>query len=148
RELKDAFARGGLERGAPENRIAVLCSAEEVRRIRQSTGGGGDGHADDDPGDGEASFLRWASVNDTKAEVMAGQHRLRALREYVEATGAPASDVWWTRELYDKDRLPADLNIKLRINRRDPSLLLYSASERVEIRRLRQALPNLQCNFV
>ncbi|KAF6803755.1 hypothetical protein CPLU01_16097 [Colletotrichum plurivorum] len=24
-------------------------------------------------------------------------------REYVEATGAPASDAWWTCELYDKD---------------------------------------------
>ncbi|KAK1973873.1 hypothetical protein LZ30DRAFT_451140 [Colletotrichum cereale] len=79
RGLKDAFVKGGLERGAPENRIAVLCSAEEVRRIRQSAEEGGDGHADDDRGDGEASFLRWASVNDTKAEVLAGQHRLRAL---------------------------------------------------------------------
>ncbi|KAK2039048.1 hypothetical protein LZ31DRAFT_635003 [Colletotrichum somersetense] len=29
RELKEAFLKGGLERGAPENRIAVLCSAEE-----------------------------------------------------------------------------------------------------------------------
>ncbi|KAK1994148.1 hypothetical protein LX36DRAFT_641942, partial [Colletotrichum falcatum] len=101
-ELKEAFMKGGLERSAPENRIAVLCSVEDVRRIRQSTG---------EPG-----------VNDTKAEVMAGQHRLCALREYVVATGAPASEAWWTCELYDKDRLPAELNIKLRINRRDPSL--------------------------
>ncbi|KAF6813983.1 hypothetical protein CMUS01_12730 [Colletotrichum musicola] len=83
RELKDAFIKGGLERGAPENRIAVLCSAKE------------------------------ASINDTKAEVMVGQHQLRALQEYVKAIGAPVLDAWWTY------RLPADLNIKLRINRRD-----------------------------
>ncbi|GJC90065.1 hypothetical protein ColLi_12903 [Colletotrichum liriopes] len=119
-ELKDAFMKGGLERSAPENRIAVLCSAEEVRRIRQNMGqgGDGDGDGDDDPSDGEASFLHWAGVNNSKAEVMAGQHRLCALREYVKATGALESDAWWTCELYDK----ADLNIKLRINRRDPSL--------------------------
>ncbi|KAK6222565.1 hypothetical protein QIS74_04267 [Colletotrichum tabaci] len=123
-ELKDTFMRGGLERSAPENRIAVLCSAEEVRRIRQriGQGGDGDGDGDGDPSDGEASFLHWAGVNNSKAEVMAGQHRLCALREYVKATGAPESDAWWTCELYDKDRLPAELNIKLRINRRDPSL--------------------------
>ncbi|KAF6816920.1 hypothetical protein CMUS01_12180 [Colletotrichum musicola] len=42
--------------------------------------------------------------------------------EYIEVTGAPALDAWWTCELYDKDRLLADLNIKLRINRRDLSL--------------------------
>ncbi|KAF4881223.1 hypothetical protein CGCFRS4_v015772 [Colletotrichum fructicola] len=53
---------------------------------------------------------------------MAGQHRLCALRQYIKATGAPESDAWWTCDLYDKDQLPADLNIKLRVNSRDPSL--------------------------
>ncbi|KAF5486598.1 hypothetical protein CGCA056_v015055 [Colletotrichum aenigma] len=53
---------------------------------------------------------------------MAGQHRIQALREYVKETGAPGSDLWWACELYDKDRLPRDLNVKLRVNRRDPSL--------------------------
>ncbi|KAF4417011.1 hypothetical protein CFRS1_v016120, partial [Colletotrichum fructicola] len=56
------------------------------------------------------------------AEVMAGQHRIQALREYVKETGAPGSNLWWVCELYDKDRLPRDLNVKLRVNRRDPSL--------------------------
>ncbi|KAF6802377.1 hypothetical protein CMUS01_15368 [Colletotrichum musicola] len=53
---------------------------------------------------------------------MAGQHWLYALREYIEATGTPALDAWWTCELYDKNRLPVDLNIKLHINQQDPSL--------------------------
>ncbi|KAK1990356.1 hypothetical protein LX36DRAFT_705307 [Colletotrichum falcatum] len=114
-ELKEAFMKGGLERSAPENRIAVLCSVEDV------SGSNAEDNEDNDK-DVEAAFLRWPGVNDTKAEVMAGQHQLCALREYVVATGAPASEAWWTCELYDKDRLPAELNIKLRINRRDPSL--------------------------
>ncbi|KAF6802830.1 hypothetical protein CPLU01_16139, partial [Colletotrichum plurivorum] len=66
--------------------------------------------------------MHWADVNHGKAEVMAGQHRIEALREYVKETRAPDSELWWTCELYDKDRLPRDLNIKLRVNRRDPSL--------------------------
>ncbi|KAF6810679.1 hypothetical protein CMUS01_13424 [Colletotrichum musicola] len=45
RELKDAFVKGGLERGAPENYITVLYSTKEVRRIwesqRQQYEGGG-----------------------------------------------------------------------------------------------------------
>ncbi|KAL0929278.1 uncharacterized protein CTRU02_215819 [Colletotrichum truncatum] len=148
RELKEAFMKGGLERGAPENRIFVLCTAEEVYRIRRSRDNEDDNDDNDDNnnngndsnkesnndnhhnnanrsrehGGDEDPFLRWAAVNKTKVEVMAGQHRLRALQEYIKATGAPESDNWWTCELYDKDRLPVDLDIKLRINRRDPSL--------------------------
>ncbi|KAL0938273.1 uncharacterized protein CTRU02_204883 [Colletotrichum truncatum] len=72
RELKEAFMKGGLERGAPENRIFVLCTAEEVYRIRRSR----DNEDDNDDND----------------------------------------------DNNNNDRLPADLDIKLRINRRDPSL--------------------------
>ncbi|KAL3290979.1 hypothetical protein RB213_002099 [Colletotrichum asianum] len=84
RELTEVFIKGGLKRSAPENRLFVLYSANE------------------------------SSVNKTKVEVIAGQHQLYALQQYIKATGAPESDAWWTCELYDKDQLPADLNIKLR----------------------------------
>ncbi|KAF4474785.1 hypothetical protein CGGC5_v016501 [Colletotrichum fructicola Nara gc5] len=128
-ELLHAFRSGGLERRAPENRITVLCSAEAVSLMQQD-GGGIEGREEDDGEDGnddndspcELSFLHWAEVSGGKAEVMAGQHRIQALREYVKETGAPGSDLWWACELYDKDRLPRDLNVKLRVNRRDPSL--------------------------
>ncbi|KAF4883690.1 hypothetical protein CGCF415_v015725 [Colletotrichum fructicola] len=119
RELRDVFIKGGLERSAPENHMFVLCDAEDVRRAletRQDDEDGGDEGAREHP------LLRWADVNGTKVEVMAGQHRLHALREYIKATGAVESDAWWTCELYDKDKLPPDLNMRLRVNRRDPSL--------------------------
>ncbi|KAF5483091.1 hypothetical protein CGCA056_v015152 [Colletotrichum aenigma] len=128
-ELLHAFRSGGLERRAPENRITVLCSAEAVSLMQQDGGGiegreEDDGEDDNDDNDSpcELSFLRWAEVSGGQAEVMAGQHRIQALREYVKETGAPGSDLWWACELYDKDRLPRDLNVKLRVNRRDPSL--------------------------
>ncbi|KAF6794953.1 hypothetical protein CMUS01_15976 [Colletotrichum musicola] len=120
-ELREAFKKGGLERRAPENRIAVLCSAEEVRRARAASIAPDDGNDDGDR-DGKPSFVHWADVNRSKVEVMDGQHRIEALREYVKEARAPDSELWWTCEIYDKDHLPRDLNIKLRVNRRDPSL--------------------------
>ncbi|KAK1519800.1 hypothetical protein CABS01_16568 [Colletotrichum abscissum] len=133
RQLKETFMRGGLERCAPENRMFVLCSAKEVRQVLEAQKEDEDEDAGEDPsanGDShgsnehldDTSFLNWSVINKTRVEVMAGQHRLRALREYIEATGAPETDSWWVCELYDKDRLPAELNIKLRVNRRDPNL--------------------------
>ncbi|KAF5528035.1 hypothetical protein CGCA056_v002019 [Colletotrichum aenigma] len=62
-ELLHAFRSGGLKRRAPENRIAVLCSAEEVRRIKQDGGdveeadNSNDDNKDDDS-PRKLSFLR------------------------------------------------------------------------------------------
>lgn len=112
RRLRETFATTGLERNADENRLLLLCSADEVRRAKSEHG----------PPDGDVlTFFNWATIND-QAEVMAGQHRIQALREYVRKAKAPPSEMWWTCELYDRDRLPSELNIKMRINRRDPGL--------------------------
>ncbi|KAF5483066.1 hypothetical protein CGCS363_v015035 [Colletotrichum siamense] len=100
-DLRQVFRRGALERRAPENRIAVLCTAEEVRRMR----------------------IDAVDANGHDAvELVAGQHRVQALREYAAETRAPTSEIWWMCELYDKERLPHSVNVALRANRRDPSL--------------------------
>ncbi|KAF9869196.1 hypothetical protein CkaCkLH20_13327 [Colletotrichum karsti] len=85
RELKEVFKRSGLERRAPEHRILVLCGAEEVRRMRSAQPGSDRG--------GEDDFLGWAAVIGSTPEVMAGQHRIEALRAYVKETGGSASDL-------------------------------------------------------
>ncbi|KAL3292280.1 hypothetical protein RB213_011923 [Colletotrichum asianum] len=113
----EVFMKGGLKRGAPENHLFVLCGADEVHQIRQRTDSSDTTAQDDSNSNSKANFLNWSSVNKTKVE-----HQLYALQQYIKATGAPESDAWWTCELYDKDQLPADLNIKLRVNRRDLSL--------------------------
>lgn len=100
RELECVFSKVGLERCAPEHRLRLLCSAADVRRMRAAASRRGY-HA----GDEEASsFLDWASVNTAgdRVEVMAGQHRIHALRAYVARTGSPDTELWWTCELYDK----------------------------------------------
>lgn len=91
-ELKEMFKKGGLERRAPENRITALCSADEVRHMRAAVNGRR-----------EECFLDWAAVNEGTVEVMAGQHRIKALRDYIGETGTPPTELWWTCELYDKN---------------------------------------------
>ncbi|KAL6359133.1 hypothetical protein LRP88_06588 [Fusarium phalaenopsidis] len=69
------------------------------------------------------SFKNWADFNgDEKPELMAGQHRIEALKDYVKQTDSDSSDLWWICEFYDKDTLPVELDIKLRVNRRDLTL--------------------------
>ncbi|KPM41002.1 hypothetical protein AK830_g5533 [Neonectria ditissima] len=53
---------------------------------------------------------------------MAGQHRIEALRDYVKLVGADPKELWWTCNFYDRDKIPAELDVKLRVNRSDPSL--------------------------
>jgi hypothetical protein len=55
------------------------------------------------------SFDDWVRVNGTKAELIAGQHRVEALKLYLRRTGTdrdgdPTSDgqSWWVCEIYDK----------------------------------------------
>lgn len=50
------------------------------------------------------SFQNWLDINDEKAEVMAGQHRLEALREYVKQTGSGSEELWWVCEFYDRGK--------------------------------------------
>ncbi|KAM0361982.1 hypothetical protein ACHAO7_011539 [Fusarium culmorum] len=75
------------------------------------------------------SFRNWADFIDERPELMAGQHRIEALKDYVKQTHSDPNDLWWICEFYDKGvtllnyhTLPVELDIKLRVNRRDLTL--------------------------
>jgi hypothetical protein len=93
-----SFRQGNLARRAEENYIQVTCSAAAIDSII-STIAESYRHPDDHP---VLSFKHWAGVNDEKPEVMAGQHRIEALRDYVKQTGSGSDDLWWTCEFYNK----------------------------------------------
>ncbi|KAG6284756.1 hypothetical protein E4U09_007692 [Claviceps aff. purpurea] len=42
-------------------------------------------------------------ITSLRFEVLAGQHRIAALREYVSDTESDPAELWWTCELYDQD---------------------------------------------
>ena len=105
RELCEAFKINGLQRHEPRNRLLCLCSADDARRVRR---GASEEAADGQP-DKEMDLLRWAEVNSGSVEVIAGQHRIAALREYSRDSGGARPDqLWWTCELYDQGASNSD----------------------------------------
>lgn len=99
-----SFRHGNLARRAEENYIQVTCSAAAVDSII-STIAATDRHPhhhDLTKHHHVLSFRHWADVNDEKPELMAGQHRIEALRDYVKQTGSGSDDLWWVCEFYDK----------------------------------------------
>ncbi|KAL2678846.1 hypothetical protein Neosp_009598 [[Neocosmospora] mangrovei] len=118
-KLCNAFQQGNLERQEAEKFLLVQCSAEAVGRMMNHLGQSMSGSQCNQV----LSFEDWLVVNpNEKAEVMAGQHRIEAMREYVKQTKADSKELWWTCIIYDGDQIPAEIDVKLRVNRRDLSL--------------------------
>ncbi|RTE68559.1 hypothetical protein BHE90_017067 [Fusarium euwallaceae] len=98
------FAQGGLNRKAEENHLLVLCSRVDVSRMMDHLRR--QGQPDSLEASGELPFFKeWLSVNrGSLVEIMAGQHRVKALEAYVRKTGAAEEELWWTCELYDQGK--------------------------------------------
>ncbi|KAJ3525306.1 hypothetical protein NM208_g11697 [Fusarium decemcellulare] len=116
------FKTEGVKRTAEENRLFVLCDREDVIKMQRHMGL--DDHAQTSP-DGEALFFKdWCSAHgDDKVEVMAGQHRMKALEMFVLQMKMEKKELWWTCDFYDRGILPDWLNLELRVNRKDPMMV-------------------------
>jgi hypothetical protein len=103
-KLCTIFMQGGLNRTARGNHLQVLCSQEQIRKMMA--------HLNVDVGSGKSmavdeimDFAEWKSViGDRKLEILAGQHRIRALEEYVKQTNAGDGELWWPCEFYDEGK--------------------------------------------
>lgn len=49
-------------------------------------------------------FEDWVDVNHEKPVVVDGQHRMAALRMYVEETASPETELWWICMFYDRGK--------------------------------------------
>ncbi|KAG6018926.1 hypothetical protein E4U40_007617 [Claviceps sp. LM458 group G5] len=90
-DLKNVFRRDGLERMAPENRLLCLCTATDIQF--------GDMAWSDEQ---SKNIRHWSEAISSPIEVLAGQHRIAALRDYVTETESDPAELWWTCELYDR----------------------------------------------
>ncbi|KAH7150718.1 hypothetical protein DER46DRAFT_512389, partial [Fusarium sp. MPI-SDFR-AT-0072] len=120
-----SFQNGGLAHRVEEHYIQVSCSAAAVDRMinaiteanRTTT---------QDLHQHVLSFRNWADINDDeRPELMAGQHRIEALKEYAKQTASDPNDLRWGHTHLCSlciDTLPVELDIKLRVNRRDLTL--------------------------
>ena len=104
--LCNIFRSGSLDRKARENRLRVLCSKTAVERMLDHLNRRDALEGDDDAASASRevlSFADWHSVNgDVTVELMAGQHRARALELYIQQTGAGDEEAWWTCDFYDR----------------------------------------------
>ncbi|GJN86979.1 hypothetical protein PLIIFM63780_010561 [Purpureocillium lilacinum] len=114
--LYTIFERGDMKRASYP--LAVLSTRSEVQRMLHGMGYDSDTpDADDVP-----SFDGWLSVNRRPVELLDGQHRVAALKRLVYRTGAGEEELHWPCNFYDRDELPPQLNLELRMNRRDPTM--------------------------
>ncbi|CAG9951122.1 unnamed protein product [Clonostachys rosea f. rosea IK726] len=90
RELREAFRINGLQRCEPRNRLLCLCNADDVERVRC---GDSSERVRGERQNDETDILRWAEVNSGSVEVMAGQHRIAALREFIRDSGSQADEL-------------------------------------------------------
>lgn len=108
------FRQGGLNRCALENQLLVLCTGAQAQRLRGTHDGVSSGVEQDGEEGDEAPVDRVYDLRDLPPkdhgeeeeekpfEVMAGQHRLDALRRYVAETGASEDELWWTCRFYNR----------------------------------------------
>lgn len=101
--LCSIFKKGGLKRNAKENRVLVLCSVQEVSMMKQ--------HLNLDEAAtasllGETLFFKdWLHIHGGRqAEVMAGQHRLKALESYVQQMKWGDEELWWQCDFYNRGK--------------------------------------------
>ncbi|KAF2462913.1 uncharacterized protein BDR25DRAFT_247182 [Lindgomyces ingoldianus] len=125
--LCEIFSEQGLLRRDPGHRLRIACTKEQVKKMLDhlSWKQAQDGHvaaAREDMRGEEfewPSFEEWDMVVGEKAELMAGNHRVEALKKRLRLLGCGNEERWWICDIYDKDALPLHLRIKLRANRED-----------------------------
>ncbi|KAG6093246.1 hypothetical protein E4U31_006857 [Claviceps sp. LM219 group G6] len=102
-QLKRAFVQfGGPKRDREEHHLKVLCTGAEVHRMMKQLGSrDGAKEAEDMP-----DFTTWPDVNGReRLELLAGQHRIRALEEWVEDAKLGEEELWWPCKFYDRGQL-------------------------------------------
>lgn len=105
-QLRKAF-ESGLYREDPQHCLRLACSKDEVDRVLAHLQAQGQPTNFDDHLRPWVDFMDWAKVNDRPAELMAGAHRVKALKTFLKKHGYDEGDQsqrWWVCEIYDQGR--------------------------------------------
>jgi len=109
RRLCQNFIDQGVLRQELGNRLRVACTKDEVKKMLDHIQSQSNHRADGDRDRGAAkhrqewpSFDDWIMINGKKAELMAGHHRVEALKEYLRRTKTQGDERWWICDLYDR----------------------------------------------
>ncbi|KAG5950159.1 hypothetical protein E4U57_007959, partial [Claviceps arundinis] len=112
-KLKNGFKKDGLKRTAQENWLLCVCNAADISKIWPDENSLDRGHC--------------SEVIPQFVEVLNGQHRIAALRDYVSDTGNDEAELWWTCELYNQETLPKYVAQIMRFSPTESSARLNNA---------------------
>ncbi|KAH8748291.1 hypothetical protein F5882DRAFT_236928, partial [Hyaloscypha sp. PMI_1271] len=139
----------GLQRETSSNHLMVGCTAEQIRKMRFHFDLLGKPSRWPESISGPwPSFDEWTTVTKEKVEIISGQHRVEALKLFLERNSkrldsSENDERWWISDVYDLDKLPQQLKIKLRANRHDHTLLDSHAQVWMELATLAESDPNI-----
>lgn len=110
RRLCRIFQQQGVLRKEISHRLRIACTKAEVEKMQHHLRLQLEPETRPENEDGSVpardsewlSFDDWMQVNGTKAELMAGNHRVEALKEYVQRLELNDSERWWICDIYDK----------------------------------------------
>lgn len=94
----------GLHRTELSNTLRVACTQQEVDRMIAERERQGDTRADwkQRTPDAWPSFLDWQNVNSEPVELMAGHHRVEALKKYLKDRKDAEGEGWWLCDVYNQ----------------------------------------------
>jgi hypothetical protein len=102
RQLCQLFKEHGLQRQDRTHRVRLLCHTEDVRAMCDHLG------IDADPNDHSSDlpfFEGWSTLTSSSAELLAGNHRINALREFLKQRKITDKDErWWVCDVFDKGK--------------------------------------------
>ena len=103
--LSQIFEQQRLQREPVENRLRIACSRTEVERMIAHLETAGE--LSSATSTAWPSFRDWVSVNGCPAEIMAGQHRVEALKVFLRRksrlhTSSDEDPQWWLGDIYDR----------------------------------------------
>jgi hypothetical protein len=102
RQLCQLFEEHGLQRQDRTHRVRLLCHAEDVRAMCDHLGidAGPNDHSTDPP-----HFEGWSTLTSSSAELLAGNHRINALKEFLKQRKITDKDErWWVCDIFDKGK--------------------------------------------
>jgi hypothetical protein len=106
KQLCRLFEEYGLDRLDRAHRLSLLCNAQDVRLMCERIG---IDCRPNDPGASPPSFKGWRSATAGTAEVLAGNHRIGALKAYLKQQKLTDDDEerWWVCNIFDRGTCPA-----------------------------------------
>jgi hypothetical protein len=100
RQLCQLFEQHGLQRQSRSDRVRLLCCAEDVKAMCESLG------IDSTPKDHSTEppyFEGWTALTSSFAEMLAGNHRIQALKAYLKQRKVTDErERWWICDIFDK----------------------------------------------